>query len=85
MPQVSYFYGIHIMMYLPEHNPPHFHVRYEGYHASIDINNGDIIGNMPRRAIRLVYEWMDLHKEELLENWNRLQKGMPIVEIEPLR
>lgn len=85
MPQISYFYGIHIMMYLPKHNSPHFHVRYEGYHASIDINSGDIIGNMPRRALRLVYEWLDMHKEELLDNWNRLQKGMPVVEIEALR
>lgn len=28
MPEVSYFYGIAIYMYMSEHNPPHFHVKY---------------------------------------------------------
>lgn len=28
MPEICHFYGIVITMYLPDHNPPHFHVRY---------------------------------------------------------
>lgn len=57
-----------------EHNPPHFHVWYEQYKAIITIKDGIITGSLPRRALNLVYEWLDLHKEELLENWIRLTK-----------
>ena len=30
MPEICHFYGIVITMYLPDHNPPHFYVRYNG-------------------------------------------------------
>lgn len=39
---------------------------------------------MPRRALKLVYEWLDLHKEELIDNWNRLQRGETFNKIDPL-
>jgi len=29
MPEISRFLGIVITMYFNDHNPPHFHVRYE--------------------------------------------------------
>ena len=84
MPEISNFYGIVITMYFPEHNPPHFHVRYNEYHASIDIQTGKVTGEMPRRALKLVYEWLDMHKEELLENWYKLEKGYVPSKIQPL-
>ncbi len=36
MPEISRFLGIKIFMYFNEHNPPHFHVEYNEYKASID-------------------------------------------------
>ena len=33
MPEISRFYGIVITMYNSEHNPPHFHIRYNDYRA----------------------------------------------------
>ena len=84
MPEISNFYGIVITMYFPEHNPPHFHVRYNEYRASIDIQTGKVTGEMPRRALKLVYDWLDLHKEELLENWYKLEKGASPSKIQPL-
>lgn len=72
MPEISRFYGIIIYMYINEHNPPHFHVAYNEYKATITIQDGIITGSLPRRALNLVYEWLDLHKEELLNNWQRL-------------
>ena len=84
MPEISKFYGIVITMYFPEHNPPHFHVRYNEYRASIDIQTGKVTGEMPRRALKLVYDWLDLHKEELLENWYKLEKGNSPSKIKPL-
>jgi hypothetical protein len=40
---------------------------------------------MPKRALKLVFEWMDLHKMELLENWELAQKGEILKSIEPLK
>lgn len=53
MPEISRFYGIIITMYLPDHYPPHFHVRYNEYRATIDILTGNITGQMPRRSTKM--------------------------------
>lgn len=68
-----------------EHNPPHFHVWYEDYKAIITIKDGIITGSLPRRALNLVYEWLDLHQDELLENWRRLSNYESPVRIDPLK
>lgn len=85
MPEISRFYGIIIYMYMNEHNPPHFHVWYEDYKAIITIKDGIITGSLPRRALNLVYEWLDLHQDELLENWRRLSNYESPVRIDPLK
>lgn len=85
MPEISKFYGILIYMYVDDHNPPHFHVIHEGEEAMIDIKDGHITGSLPRRALRLVYEWLDLHKDELLENWECLKNSGAPKKIEPLK
>lgn len=43
MPEISRFYGIIIKMYFGDHNPPHFHVEYEGYEALISIHTSGLI------------------------------------------
>ena len=84
MSEISRFYGIVITMYNSEHNPPHFHIRYNDYRATMDINTGEINGNLPRRVLNLVYEWFDQHNDELKENWLRMEKGEEIINIKPL-
>ena len=37
MPEISRFLGISILMYFEDHNPPHFHVRYNNFRAIISI------------------------------------------------
>ena len=85
MPEISSFYGIAIYMYMSEHNPPHFHVKYQNYEALITIKDGIITGTLPRRALRMVYEWLDQHQEELLANWERLGKSEEPIRIDPLQ
>ena len=70
MPEISRFYGIIIYMYIADHNPPHFHVWYDDYKATMTIADGIITGSLPRRVIKMVCEWLDLHKDGLMENWN---------------
>lgn len=84
MPQISEFYGISIYMYINDHQPPHFHVKYNGYEAFVNIDNGAVKGELPRRVINLVFEWLDAHKDELMDNWKRLQNFESPIKIKPL-
>ena len=85
MPEVSRFYGIIIYMFYNEHNPPHIHVKYQEYEAIIEINDGIVHGTLPRRALRLIYEWMDIHIDELLNNWRLIEQRKMINKIDPLK
>ena len=85
MPELSRFLGIAVFMYFEDHNPPHFHVRYNDFRAVISINDLILIeGQLPARVLDLVMEWTALHKEELLENWDMVQKTGKYFKIEPL-
>jgi hypothetical protein len=71
MPEISRFLGIVITMYFSEHNPPHFHVRYNEYRATFDISTLNVSsGSVPAKVRGLVEEWAELHQEELFEMWN---------------
>lgn len=85
MPRLSAFYGIVIYMYRPDHPPPHFHARYGENIAQIGLDSWQIIsGSLPPRALRLVREWAELHRAELVANWELAQALEPLVGIEPL-
>ena len=68
MPEISRFLGIIIRMYYRDHAPPHFHAEYGEYEVTIDILTGVITGHFPKRALRAVLEWYELHKDELLQD-----------------
>ena len=84
MPEISSFYALIIYLYMSEHNSPHFHAWYENYSPIISSQEWIITGSLPRRALNLVYEWLDIHKDELLENWNRLANFETPQKIEPV-
>jgi hypothetical protein len=88
MPELSRFYGIIIRMYLEvgqPHHLPHFHAYYQDEIAVIGLNPVDLIaGSLPRRQLRLVEAWAELHEHELMEDWSRLQSGQLPLPIEPL-
>ena len=72
MPVLSNFYGIIIKMYFQqsEHNPPHIHAIYGEYIGAIDIKTGELLeGDLPNRALKLIDEWLDIHREEVLKIW----------------
>jgi hypothetical protein len=63
MPTISTFYGILIRMFFNDHAPPHFHVQYAEYKATVDIQLLSITsGELPRRAQELVLDWAELHQ-----------------------
>jgi hypothetical protein len=52
-------------MYFDDHNPPHFHVKYNDHRALISIGDLKLLeGHLPTRVLGLVMEWAALHKEE---------------------
>lgn len=84
MPTISQFYGIKITMNYNDHSPPHFHAEYQGYEALIEIANGHVTGNMPRRALSMIWDWLEVHQGELEENWERARNRQTLQGIAPL-
>jgi len=72
-------------MYYEEHGLPHFHARYAGYDASIQIDGLAVLqGSLPRTKLALVRRWTRLHEDELRVNWERARREEELIEIDPL-
>lgn len=84
MPEISRFFGIVIYMNWREHPPMHFHAVYGEYEALITLDGGVYSGDLPRRALSLVREWLAVHREELAEDWELAQFKKPLKSINPL-
>ena len=89
MPELARFYGLVVRMFAEageRHHHPHFHVVSPNGEAVFGIDNLEILaGTLPARERRLVEAWVELHRTELIENWERLQAGRRVVPIDPLR
>jgi hypothetical protein len=86
VPTISRFMGIVIAMFFDDHGPPHFHARHAEGSAKVRIDTVEVIdSSLPRRQLRLVLAWAELHQDELLENWRLARLGETLQEIEPLR
>jgi len=66
-------------------NPPHFHVWYGDFKAIVTIDDGIVKGEMPQRALKMTFDWLEIHREELLLDWSLAQKGDELFKIEPLK
>lgn len=89
MPSISIFYGITIYMYFKakEHNPSHIHAYYGSDNAIINIMTGEVIeGHLPKNALKLIKQWLKLHREELQEmrDTQKFKKITPLDEEEDL-
>ena len=85
MPQISRFYVIIILMNYLDHIPPHFHAIYNEYEIVVNIDDGEVKGVMPARALRFVLEWWELNKDALKDRWEKSRLGLPLEKIEPLK
>ena len=87
MPRVSSFHGIDIYLYHDEaehQGPPHFHARYAEYKASIEMNGNVLAGSLPAPQLGRVQKWAELHRDELLDNWQRARNSQELASIAPL-
>ncbi|MDD4929743.1 MAG: DUF4160 domain-containing protein [Gallionella sp.] len=89
MPTISMFYGIIISMFFEikeKHHLPHIHVRYQNFKISLAIEDGmPLAGELPARQLRMVQVWVDLHREELLADWELAKEGVEPFRIDPLK
>ncbi len=89
MPVISMFYGIIIHLYFMDqnkHKRPHIHVSYQDMEAILSIPEGELIeGELPSNKMKLVLAWMEIHKEELIADWELAVNGQQPYKIEPLR
>ena len=89
MPTISMFYGIIVSMYFvdnKQHHLPHIHVKYQEDEAVISIPDGDLLeGGIPRPKMKLVQAWIELHKDELVADWELAVSGQQPYKIDPLR
>lgn len=84
MPEISRFLGIVIAIFYRDHEPPHFHATYGGFEITVGIHDGIVEGRFPRRALGHVLEWLELHRDELLANWERARNRQALEPIPPL-
>ncbi|WP_066456722.1 DUF4160 domain-containing protein [Anaerotruncus rubiinfantis] len=85
MPEISLFYGIRITMFYEDHNPPHFHAEYAENKAIVDILEGKVMrGFLSSKQLRLILAWCEIHRDELMQNWELSKDGKPLNRINPL-
>ena len=85
MPILSVFFGIVIRIYHLDHNPPHIHVQYGEYEATMDIRARRVLqGQLPKRVLRLVLEWLDVRRTEVEQAWKAVQMMKNPKRIKPL-
>jgi len=89
MPSISAFYGIIIYMYFMDnrqHKMPHIHVKYQGQEVVVSIPVGDVLeGNIPPAKMKLLQAWIEIHKDELMADWELAVSGEHPYKIDPLR
>jgi shikimate kinase len=89
MPSISTFYGIIIYMYFMDnrqHKTPHIHVKYQGQEVVVAIPEGDVLeGSISAPKMKLLQAWIEIHKDELMADWELAVSGEHPYKIEPLR
>lgn len=85
MPSISRFFGIVIYMYPDDHNPPHFHALSDDRSCIVDINKAKAKGDLTKREKKLVEAWAEIHRNELLNNWDLMMRENRVNDIEPLK
>lgn len=79
MPVISMFFGILIRMFFKDtdkHHTPHIHADYQGEVAVYSIPDGEILaGSLPPNKHKLVAAWIEIHRDDLLADWQMAVNG----------
>jgi hypothetical protein len=79
MPTISMFYGILVRMFfhdIEKHHTPHIHADYQGQIGVYSIIDGALLAEeLPPNKHKLVVAWIEIHKEDLLADWELAVSG----------
>jgi len=83
------FYGIIVSLCFVDnrqHKQPHIHAKYQDYEAVVSVPGGKTLeGQLPPGKMRLLVAWIEIHKDELMADWELAASGQHPYKIEPLR
>ena len=83
------FYGIIVYMYFmdnKQHHRPHIHAKYQDREVVVSIPDGDVLdGSIPNAKMKLLEAWIELHRDELMADWELTVSGQNPYRIDPLR
>ena len=82
--QISSFYGI-LVFINPQVETPHFIAWYGEYKCLVSLEDSSVKGEMDIRALTLIFEWMQLHREELMLCNEQVRRGERPNKILPLK
>ena len=86
---ISMFYGIIVSMYYLDnlrHKMPHIHIKYQEEEAVISIPEEQLLEGMLKvNKMKLVQAWIEIHREDLMADWELAINGETIFKIEPLK
>ena len=72
------YFDIH---YAFDHNPPHIHVKYGDGEFTITIKDRVVEGKAKAKTIQIVNQFIDEHEKEIMEIWEKAQRGEKIEKI----
>ena len=83
------FYGLIVSMYYLDnkrHHLPQIHVKFQENESVFLIETVEIIeGELPKNKRKLVEACIEIHKEDLIADWQLAIAGQTIFTIEPLK
>ncbi len=86
---VSMFYGIIVSLYFFDnrrHKKPHIHIQYQEQEAVISIPDGKVLdGDIKPNKLKLVEAWIEIHRDEIMADWQLASNGNEIFKIDPLK
>ncbi|MDR0684220.1 MAG: DUF4160 domain-containing protein [Spirochaetaceae bacterium] len=88
MPELSRFLDMTIRMFYKDdqkHHKPHIYVVYNDEDIVVSLDGEILDGSLPRKQMRILWAWLEIHEDELYKAWNEAVKGHNPGKIEPLR
>ncbi len=65
---------------------PHINVKYGELEAVYQIPDGELLeGGLPANKEKLIKAWIEIHKEDLMANWDLAVTGNTVFKIDPLK
>ncbi|MBL4744682.1 MAG: DUF4160 domain-containing protein [Cycloclasticus sp.] len=69
-----------------QHNLPHIHVKYSGDEVVVSTADSNVLdGGIPSTKMKLLQAWIEIHKEELMADWELAVSGEQPYKIDPLK